>query len=107
MPALFAEAALLPEGWARNVRLEWDASGSITAAVPNAAPEGAERAAGPVLPGMPNLHSHAFQRGMAGLAETEEGGDSFWTWRRTMYRFVERLDPEMLMRSRRSSMSRC
>lgn len=96
MPALFAETALLPEGWARDVRLEWDASGYITAAVPNAAPEGAERAAGPVVPGMPNLHSHAFQRGMAGLAETAEGGDSFWTWRQTMYRFVERLDPEML-----------
>ncbi len=44
---------------------------------------------------MPNLHSHAFQRGMAGLAETRgPSGDSFWTWREVMYRFVERLDPD-------------
>jgi formiminoglutamate deiminase len=47
------------------------------------------------LPAMPNLHSHAFQRGMAGLAECAGASDdSFWTWREVMYRFVDRLDPE-------------
>jgi formimidoylglutamate deiminase len=96
MTALFAETALLPEGWARDVRLEWDAAGDLVRVVPNAAAAGAERAGGVVVPGMPNLHSHAFQRAMAGLAETAEGGDSFWTWRQTMYGFVARLDPEML-----------
>ena len=49
------------------------------------------------VPGLPNLHSHAFQRAMAGL--TEQRGaetDSFWTWREQMYRFVERLTPDDL-----------
>jgi formimidoylglutamate deiminase len=94
--ALFADAALLPDGWAANVRLEWDDGGTLLRVAPDATPAGAERARGPVVPGMPNLHSHAFQRAMAGLAETARGGDSFWTWRETMYGFVERLDPEML-----------
>ncbi|RUL78319.1 formimidoylglutamate deiminase [Dyella choica] len=50
-----------------------------------------------VLPGMPNLHSHAFQRAMAGLAERRgPGDDSFWTWRETMYSFAERIDPDSL-----------
>jgi formiminoglutamate deiminase len=96
MTALFAETALLPEGWARDVRLEWDAAGNLVRVAPNAPADGAERAHGVVVPGMPNLHSHAFQRAMAGLAETAEGGDSFWTWRQTMYGFVARLGPEML-----------
>jgi len=49
------------------------------------------------LPGVPNVHSHAFQRAMAGLTENAgPGADSFWTWRNLMYRFVERLDPEDL-----------
>lgn len=48
-----------------------------------------------VLPGMPNLHSHAFQRAMAGLAERRgPGEDSFWTWRETMYAFAEAIDPD-------------
>src|ERR1700739_1862417 len=50
-----------------------------------------------VLPGMPNLHSHAFQRAMAGLAERRgPGDDSFWTWRETMYGFAHRIDPTPL-----------
>jgi formimidoylglutamate deiminase len=50
-----------------------------------------------VLPGMPNLHSHAFQRAMAGLAERRgPGDDSFWTWRETMYSFAARIDPDTL-----------
>jgi formiminoglutamate deiminase len=49
------------------------------------------------VPGLPNLHSHAFQRGLAGLTERRgPTGDSFWTWRELMYRFVERLEPEGL-----------
>jgi formimidoylglutamate deiminase len=49
------------------------------------------------LPGMPNLHSHAFQRAMAGLAERRgPGDDSFWTWRETMYAFASRIDPDGL-----------
>jgi formimidoylglutamate deiminase len=50
-----------------------------------------------VLPGIPNLHSHAFQRAMAGLAERQtHAQDSFWTWRELMYAFAARLTPEAL-----------
>jgi formimidoylglutamate deiminase len=89
----FATDALLPEGWARDVVIEVDASGDLAAVTPNSAGEGAERLAGPVLAGMANLHSHAFQRAMAGLAEVRGAqDDDFWSWRSLMYRFVERLD---------------
>ncbi|MET0255404.1 MAG: formimidoylglutamate deiminase [Luteibacter sp.] len=55
----------------------------------------AERIGRFVVPGMPNLHSHAFQRAMAGLAERRgPGEDSFWTWRETMYAFAEAIDPD-------------
>jgi len=95
MPAYYADEALLPQGWARNVRIEVDARGEISAAVRDSSPEGAARLAGPVLPGMANLHSHAFQRAMAGLAEVRGRGQSdFWTWRETMYRFALLLAPE-------------
>src|SRR3546814_9114777 len=72
----FAAAALLPGGWAENVLFEVDGGGSFTAVTANAAAGGAPRAKGPVLPGMPNLHSHAFQRAMAGLAEHAASGRS-------------------------------
>ncbi len=95
--AVFAERALLPDGWASNVRIEIGGQGDITAVKRDAEPAGAHRAGGPVVPGMPNLHSHAFQRAMAGLAERighgAAAGDSFWTWRQLMYGFVNRLAP--------------
>ena len=95
---LFATDALLPSGWATNVALEWDASGRLTSVQPNAeALSGAERAQGPVIPGMPNLHSHAFQRGIAGLTEFRGASeDSFWSWRTLMYGFALQLDPAQL-----------
>jgi len=88
--------ARLPEGWASNLLVEVDAAGLITAVTPGAAatPD-ATRLDGPVLPGIANLHSHAFQRAMAGLAEVAGPvGDNFWTWRETMYRFALKLAPE-------------
>lgn len=99
MKRYFAPHALLPDGWRRNVRIDVDDAGDIAAVQPD--PVGApapgsedERLAGPVLPGMANLHSHAFQRAMASLAETRgPGEDDFWSWRDWMYRFVERLTP--------------
>ena len=95
--SLFAAEALLPEGWASDVLFEIGPDGGLTAATPGAAAGAAPRAAGPVVAGMPNLHSHAFQRAMAGL--TERAGpekDSFWTWRELMYDFVGKLTPEQL-----------
>lgn len=95
---LFAAHALLPTGWARNVLLAWDGAGRITQVTPNAtAPAGVATAAGPLLPGMPNLHSHAFQRAFAGLTEYRgQAQDSFWSWRNLMYRFAQRITPESL-----------
>lgn len=95
MNAYYADAALLPTGWQDRVRIEVDARGNIASVRADASAEGAERLAGPVMPGMANLHSHAFQRAMAGLAESRgTGHDDFWTWRELMYRFVARLTPE-------------
>ncbi|MET1117272.1 MAG: formimidoylglutamate deiminase [Comamonas sp.] len=96
--ALWAEDALLPQGWAREVLLRWDAHGcfrQVESGVPP--PPNVARAAGPVLPGLPNLHSHAFQRAFAGLTEWRgPGPDSFWSWRERMYGFANRITPEML-----------
>jgi formiminoglutamate deiminase len=91
---IHCSAALLPDGWHKDVRIEMAGSLIAQVAVGVPAKAGDERAA-LVVPGMGNLHSHAFQRGMAGLAERRgPEGDSFWTWRDVMYRFVGRLSPE-------------
>ena len=92
MERYFARDALLPEGWAKDVLLSVEA-GEIVAVETGAS--GPQPLAGPVLPGMANVHSHAFQRAMAGLTELRGAGeDDFWTWRELMYRFVERLTPD-------------
>ncbi len=94
MKAFFARDVLLPHGWSRDVRIAVDDRGDFVEVRENASAEGAERLAGPVLPGMANLHSHAFQRAMAGLTEVRGSlHDDFWSWRELMYRFVERLTP--------------
>ncbi len=91
---LLLEHALLPGGWASAVGLDV-ADGWIQAVLPGAAPAGREVLHGVVLPGMPNLHSHTFQRAMAGLTEIRgPDRDSFWTWRDAMYRFLTQLTPE-------------
>jgi formimidoylglutamate deiminase len=93
---LFARDALLPAGWARDIVVDIDGHGEIRAVdVAFATPADAERVQGALVPGMPNVHSHAFQRALAGL--TERGGpraDNFWTWRTEMYRFLERIGPD-------------
>ncbi len=92
MAVIWAETALLPDGWARAVRIEVR-EGRIASVTRDAPPEGERRAI--LLPAPANVHSHAFQRAMAGLTERRapEGGDSFWTWRRLMYQFLERIGP--------------
>ena len=91
---LFLSHALLPGGWARNVLVAERDGGIETVEAGTAPPADAERL-GVTLPGLPNLHSHAFQRGMAGLAERAgPADDHFWTWRETMYRFLDRLGPD-------------
>ena len=94
MAGLWFETALLPTGWAAGVRLTIEAgviAGVATGMVPSAADERGAIA----LPGLGNVHSHGFQRGMAGLTECRGGGeDDFWSWRALMYRFLDRLTPD-------------
>ncbi|HSY28171.1 MAG TPA: formimidoylglutamate deiminase [Burkholderiaceae bacterium] len=94
---LLADNALLPDGWHKNVLLEWDSSGCLTTVSVDSKAVDAERAAGIVVPGMPNLHSHAFQRAMSGLTEYRANPtDSFWSWRTLMYGFAQKLTPPVL-----------
>ena len=97
MSVFFAERVLLPAGWANNVRFEVSADGFLTKVQADSERQGAELINGAVVPGMPNLHSHAFQRAMAGLAEVAGNpNDSFWTWRDLMYRLVGQISPQQL-----------
>src|SRR5437773_274741 len=98
MNRLIAAYALLPTGWHANVLLEWDAQGCLTRITPDNDTAGdAQKISGVVLPGMPNLHSHAFQRAMAGLTEyRSDPADSFWSWRMLMYGFAQKLSPPAL-----------
>ncbi|MBV8837063.1 MAG: amidohydrolase family protein, partial [Alphaproteobacteria bacterium] len=90
----FFDHALLPSGWARDVRIDV-AAGAIARVTSGAALDAARHIAGLAIPGMPNLHCHAFQRGMAGLGEKRgPAHDSFWTWREVMYRFLAVLTPD-------------
>ena len=92
--ALWLETALLADGWADRVRVRRD-GGRISAIDIGVDPAPEDERAGIGLPGLPNIHSHAFQRGMAGLAETRgRPDDDFWSWREVMYRFVDRLGPD-------------
>ena len=93
----FFDTAWLPAGWRRKVRVT--VRGGLICEVAcgaAAAPQDVQLAL--ALPGVPNLHSHAFQRAMAGLAERRgpSGTDDFWSWREVMYRFLERIDPDDL-----------
>jgi formimidoylglutamate deiminase len=91
----FADSLFDGNTWLQGARITVDAQGSIESVLEGGDPAGTERLMGPVVPGMPNLHSHAFQRVMAGLAEYQtHPDDSFWTWRETMYRIASRITPE-------------
>ncbi|MFZ6774167.1 formimidoylglutamate deiminase [Undibacterium sp. SXout7W] len=92
--SLFAQHALLPQGWMKNVRLQWDQAGNLTAVTPDTIAVSGETQATWVVPGMSNLHSHAFQRAMAGMTEIAgDSKDSFWTWRDLMYRYALHITP--------------
>jgi formimidoylglutamate deiminase len=96
LTALYFGTALLADGWAHNVRLTV-ADGRIAKIEPDVVASAVDDRVGIGLPGMANLHSHAFQRGMAGLTERRgQNEDSFWSWRTLMYRFVDRITPDDL-----------
>ena len=112
MPRYSLQSAFLPQGWARDIVVTVSDEGFITAIDTAAANHGGstgndavagttvaqvERIEGIVIPGMPNAHSHAFQRAMAGNTEYRlSARDSFWTWRRTMYALANRIEPDDL-----------
>ena len=98
---LWAQQALLPDGWSEHVRVVMDAGGyiaTVEADVEKALPGDIQ--VGVLMPAPVNVHSHSFQRAMAGLTESRSlgdgagGTDSFWTWRRLMYKFLDKLSPE-------------
>lgn len=94
MVALHAAAALLPTGWASDVTIELD-GGRIVSVTTGAAPEPAAEPHAVIIPAVSNLHSHAFQRAMSGLAEQRgPADDSFWSWRSVMYQFALSMTPE-------------
>ena len=94
MQHLWFEQALLPTGWAEHVRIGISA-GRIASVAAGTAPEPTDERHWAAVPGLGNVHSHGFQRGMAGLAERRgRPDDDFWSWREVMYRFLDRLTPE-------------
>jgi formimidoylglutamate deiminase len=94
---LFAQHALLPTGWANNVRISWNAQGIIEQVICDAQAVAGEESVTHLMAGMPNLHSHAFQRAFAGLTEYRSSQqDSFWSWRKLMYAFASQISPEQL-----------
>jgi formimidoylglutamate deiminase len=101
MTTIHARYAWLPDGWHENVRLDCTRDGATAGRFAQveagSALDSDATSARWVMPGVPNLHSHAFQRAMAGLAERQTNPeDSFWTWRELMYGFAAKLTPETL-----------
>ncbi|MBR0987080.1 formimidoylglutamate deiminase [Bradyrhizobium liaoningense] len=94
MSRLHFASALLPSGWANDVHVVITA-GAIAEVTPGVQPAAGDERHAIALPGLASLHSHAFQRGMAGLAELRGNStDTFWTWRETMYRFALAMTPD-------------
>ena len=93
----FAKTLRLPGRWVNNVRFTVSAAGNFGSITVNAVADDAELINGIVIPGMPNLHSHSFQRAMVGMAEyLESADDDFWSWRNLMYQCARRITPSQL-----------
>ena len=94
---------LLDDGWARDQLVEITTDGLIAGVGPAGEASVDLVLTGPVIPGLPNLHSHAHQRVLAGLTETRTPGkDNFWGWRDLMYRANSAITPDDL-----ESIARC
>jgi formiminoglutamate deiminase len=94
VPVLYAARALTPDGWKSDVRVTIEEDAIAAVQTEASAQEGDERHA-IMAPAAASLHSHAFQRAMAGLAEVRGNEtDTFWTWRETMYRFALMMSPD-------------
>jgi formimidoylglutamate deiminase len=94
MTTLWADTALLPSGWTSRVRIEIT-RGVIRDVIADTPPLPADERHAIAIPGLSNVHCHAFQRGMAGLAEHRStNADNFWSWREVMYQFLDHLTPD-------------
>ena len=93
---LFFSSVFSGSDWLDNVLMEIDENGMIKSLISNSEKSEADKIlSGTCVPGMPNLHSHAFQRAMAGLTEIAGSGQTnFWTWQKVMYQFLSKLSPE-------------
>ena len=93
---IWAASALLATGWADSVEISIAEDGNIDAVTPDTDYVSGARAE-VLIPAVPNVHSHAHQRAMAGLGERADNNeDSFWTWRKVMYHYLERIQPDHL-----------
>ena len=93
---IYAKRALLAADWVNNVRLSIE-GGLIERVETDQSPHADDTQVDTLLPALANLHSHAFQRAMAGMTEFRAAGkESFWTWRELMYRFLDHLSPEQV-----------
>lgn len=90
--SLWFASALLPEGWAEGVRIQI-ADGRMQSIEAHSQAQNADERFAIGIAGVGNVHSHAFQRGIAGLTEHRDGSDNFWSWREAMYGFVQKLTP--------------
>lgn len=97
MTELFVKQAFLADGWHKNVSLVVEEDGTFSSVRPNTQPSAGAERLGVAVPPQISLHSHAFQRGMAGLAERRQTpSDTFWTWRNLMYRLAGQVTPEQM-----------
>lgn len=94
MSTIWARTALLEDGWKQGVCVEIGGDGAIASLSVDQPPQGLQMSI--LLPAPANVHSHAFQRAMAGLTERRgpDPRDTFWTWRQLMFRFLDRLTPD-------------
>ena len=96
LQTIWSASALLSDGWAESVEIRPDGTGYIASVASGKTYVEGERT-DVLIPGMPNVHSHAHQRAMAGLGERAgQTADSFWTWRKVMYHYLERIQPRHL-----------
>jgi len=94
MKTIWADQALTSEGWKANVVVSVGEDGIISKVDANA--NAGDQKVGALLPSPANIHSHSFQRAMAGMTEQrgDDPDDNFWTWRKLMYKFLDHLTPE-------------
>lgn len=97
MTELFVKQAFLSDGWHKNVSFVVGEDGTFSSVRPNTEPSAGAEQLDVAVPPQISLHSHAFQRGMAGLSERRQTpSDTFWTWRNLMYRLAGRVTPDQM-----------